>query len=57
MAKKIQASKSLQQVKVEIRGKLGPYLSMQRPMGAMVAFIKLDDRFAATLDSLLEQRA
>ena len=57
MAKKIQASKSLQQVKVEIRGKLGPYLSMQRPMGAMVAFIKLDDRFAATLDSLQEQRA
>jgi len=57
MAKKIQASKSLQQVKVEIRGKLGPYLSMQRPKGAMVAFIKLDDRFAATLDSLQEQRA
>lgn len=29
---------------------LSPYLSMQRPMGAMYAFIKLDDRFAATLD-------
>ncbi|NIA27635.1 MAG: aminotransferase class I/II-fold pyridoxal phosphate-dependent enzyme [Desulfobulbaceae bacterium] len=27
-----------------------PYLSMQRPMGAMYAFIKLDDRFAGTLD-------
>ena len=26
-----------------------PYLSMQRPMGAMYAFIKLDDRFAARL--------
>jgi len=25
------------------------YLSMQRPMGAMYAFIKLDDRFAASL--------
>ncbi len=27
-----------------------PYLSMQRPMGAMYAFIKLDDRFAKKLD-------
>lgn len=27
-----------------------PYLSMQKPMGAMYAFIKLDDRFAGKLD-------
>jgi len=27
-----------------------PYLSMQAPMGAMYAFIKLDDRFADSLD-------
>ena len=27
-----------------------PYLSMQTPMGAMYAFIKLDDRFSAKLD-------
>lgn len=27
-----------------------PYLSLQRPMGAMYAFIKLDDRFAGKLD-------
>ena len=27
-----------------------PYLSMEVPMGAMYAFIKLDDRFAGTLD-------
>ncbi|MDH3835069.1 MAG: aminotransferase class I/II-fold pyridoxal phosphate-dependent enzyme, partial [Nitrosopumilus sp.] len=27
-----------------------PYLSMQRPMGAMYAFIKLDDCFAGNLD-------
>ena len=27
-----------------------PYLSMQQPMGAMYAFIKLDDRFAGKLD-------
>jgi len=27
-----------------------PYLSMQRPMGAMYAFIKLDDRFSDKLD-------
>ena len=27
-----------------------PYLSMRKPMGAMYAFIKLDDRFAGRLD-------
>ena len=27
-----------------------PYLSMQQPMGARYAFIKLDDRFAGKLD-------
>ncbi len=27
-----------------------PYLSMQKPMGAMYAFIKLDERFAGRLD-------
>ena len=32
------------------RVEISPYLSMRRPMGAMYAFIKLDDRFAGRLD-------
>ena len=37
------------QVVIE-RVEQSPYLSMQRPMGAMYAFIKLDERFAGKLD-------
>jgi alanine-synthesizing transaminase len=40
------------QVVIE-RVEQSPYLSMQRPMGAMYAFIKLDDRFAGKLDDRL----
>ena len=32
------------------RVEASPYLSMHAPMGAMYAFVKLDDRFAKTLD-------
>jgi alanine-synthesizing transaminase len=37
------------QVVIE-RVEQSPYLSMQRPMGAMYAFIKLDERFSGKLD-------
>jgi len=32
------------------RVEASPYLSMQKPMGAMYAFIKLDDRFSGVID-------